>query len=172
MQRLVSVDTYLRANYDLHLILWDGYRSFTLQKILYDNQYEILKNKNSNKSDKELKEMMKLYVSSPSLDENNPFVHNTGGAVDLTLADENNNYLDMGSEFDEFSEKSETDYYERNNINEEARKNRRILYEAMTKFGFTNLPSEWWHYDFGNSFWAKYNNCNVIYKGLITEVTN
>ncbi|WP_243737176.1 M15 family metallopeptidase [Halomonas ventosae] len=31
-----------------------------------------------------------------------------------------------------------------------------MLYHAMRGAGFSNLPSEWWHYDFGNQLWAHY----------------
>ncbi|MFO6135399.1 hypothetical protein ACLBVR_26025, partial [Pseudomonas aeruginosa] len=27
-------------------------------------------------------------------------------------------------------------------------------YHAMLDAGFSNLPSEWWHYDFGDQLWA------------------
>ncbi len=36
---------------------------------------------------------------------------------------------------------------------EQVRENRRLLYYAMIDAGFTNLPSEWWHYDYGDRFW-------------------
>jgi D-alanyl-D-alanine dipeptidase len=26
----------------------------------------------------------------------------------------------------------------------------------MTDAGFTNMPTKWWHYDYGNKFWAYY----------------
>lgn len=34
------------------------------------------------------------------------------------------------------------------------RDHRRLLYHAMLDAGFSNLPSEWWHYDFGDQLWA------------------
>ena len=34
--------------------------------------------------------------------------------------------------------------------------NRRLLYSVMHEAGFTNLPSEWWHYDAGDQLWAHY----------------
>ena len=40
---------------------------------------------------------------------------------------------------------------------------------VMTKAGFTNLPSEWWHYDYGDRFWAYYNKCSAIYEGVFTK---
>ncbi|WP_445010846.1 M15 family metallopeptidase [Vreelandella stevensii] len=32
----------------------------------------------------------------------------------------------------------------------------RLLYDAMRQQGFTNLPSEWWHFDLGDQLWAHY----------------
>ena len=63
----------------------------------------------------------------------------------------------MGSIFDESSVVSDTDYFERHVKTESdrvARTNRRILYWSMTGQGFTNLASEWWHYDWGTQLWA------------------
>ena len=36
----------------------------------------------------------------------------------------------------------------------------------MTEVGFTNLPSEIWHYDYGDRAWAFYNNEPALYKGI------
>ncbi len=33
----------------------------------------------------------------------------------------------------------------------------------MIEKGFTNYPMEWWHYDYGNQFWAKIKGVNAIY---------
>ena len=113
-------------------------------------------------------QIISRYVSYP---ENNvllPPVHTTGGAVDLTLIDSDGNELDMGTEFDSFSEAASTAYYEQVGTDTKIRDNRRMLYNAMTGAGFTNLPSEWWHYDFGDRFWAYYNRKPAIYKGVFT----
>jgi D-alanyl-D-alanine dipeptidase len=32
--------------------------------------------------------------------------------------------------------------------------NRRLLHNTMTDAGFVNLPSEWWHFDYGDQLWA------------------
>jgi D-alanyl-D-alanine dipeptidase len=39
----------------------------------------------------------------------------------------------------------------------------------MIKAGFTNLPTEWWHYDYGDKFWAYYNKTRTLYTGLFTK---
>jgi D-alanyl-D-alanine dipeptidase len=51
--------------------------------------------------------------------------------------------VDMGTGFDCFDPKSAT---ETTKITEEQQANRRVLVDAMTAAGFTNLPEEWWHY--------------------------
>ena len=48
----------------------------------------------------------------------------------------------------------------------QARDNRRILYNAMLNVGFTNYPSEWWHYDFGDLFWGAMTQEDVIYPSV------
>ena len=146
--------------------------SLKVQEFLWE---ELLKNfnekyKDLNETEKE--EMMKKYVSKPSNDTMYPSVHNTGGAIDLTIVDSTGKELDMGVEFDEFTEKSFSDYYEINNISDEIRNNRRLLYNAMISAGFTNLPSEIWHYDFGDRFWAYYTNNTHVYKGVLSTSDN
>ena len=85
--------------------------------------------------------------------------HCTGSAVDLTIADDRGHYLEMGSGFDEPTERSYTYHYEKMERPEgaalEARNNRRILLSLMSEMGFSNYPNEWWHFDYGNRRWAQ-----------------
>ena len=37
----------------------------------------------------------------------------------------------------------------------------------MTEVGFTNLPSEYWHYDYGNDKWAQLNKIAPFYAGIL-----
>jgi D-alanyl-D-alanine dipeptidase len=74
----------------------------------------------------------------------------------------------MGTLFDEASPLSYTASLEKvKRLSPEqkvARDNRRVLYNVMINAGFTNLPSEWWHFDFGNQLWAWYSgNQQAIY---------
>ena len=111
-----------------------------------------------------------VIAAIPSENPDLPPAHTTGGAVDLTLIDEHRNELDMGTGFDDFSEKAETDYFEKSEFDGSiVQKNRRILKKAMESAGFTNLPSEWWHYDFGDRNWALYSKKEAIYKGVFNK---
>ena len=69
--------------------------------------------------------------------------HTKGVAVDLTLTDKNNNELDMGTKFDDFSKKA---YHLSKEISVTARKNRYLLLSIMTLAGFDFYHNEWWHY--------------------------
>lgn len=53
------------------------------------------------------------------------------------------NSLDMGTGYDCFHSLSHTMNV---NLSPQQRANRLLLYSLMTKFGFRNLPEEWWHY--------------------------
>ena len=53
------------------------------------------------------------------------------------------NSLDMGTGFDCFSRRSHTAF---SGIGPEQRKNRQLLKSVMSRHGFRNLSTEWWHY--------------------------
>lgn len=48
-------------------------------------------------------------------------------------------------------------------ISKEAENNRKILIKAMEKAGFINYPTEWWHWSYGDCYWAYFNKCDAIY---------
>lgn len=67
--------------------------------------------------------------------------------------------VDMGTNFDCFSKKSFT---ESNQINAEAKKNRKLIVTVMTENGFKNYKKEWWDFTFINEMYPnKYFNFNV-----------
>lgn len=168
-EMLLRAQSNLPKGYKLRI--WDAWRSFDLQQELYDT-YSGMLIKEFNLQDKsfeEQKQILSNYVSIPVKDKFLPPLHATGGAVDVTLIDDEGNELDMGTEFDEFSEKTRTDYFEYTGpVSNDVRDNRRILYNAMIDAGFTNLPSEWWHYEYGNRVWAYYKATPAIYEGVFS----
>jgi zinc D-Ala-D-Ala dipeptidase len=76
--------------------------------------------------------------------------HPCGNTVDLTLTDTQGRELDMGSDFDEFSERAWT-----KNATGKAREYRAVLKEAMERQGFKNYHMEWWHFTFMQPFKAR-----------------
>ncbi|MBC8319780.1 MAG: hypothetical protein H8E34_03550 [Bacteroidetes bacterium] len=91
--------------------------------------------------------------------------HSTGAALDLTLKSiETKELLFMGNIFDDVGKIVYTDYYEKVQQHsiltlseEEAQKNRRLLYWCMKNGDFENFPTEWWHFSFGDQAWAVLN---------------
>ncbi len=74
--------------------------------------------------------------------------HSRGAAIDLTLIDSSGKELDMGTEFDAFTELSHHGNVE---ISKEAQQNRIILLGIMTAAGWDFYRNEWWHYQLFNS---------------------
>lgn len=165
-KRLLKVASLLPET--LTLVVLDGWRDFALQQHLFDTLVEIVKLKHPERSLLQIKEEVRSLVSPPSVLSSSPSPHLTGGAVDVTLCDKNGVLLDMGTVFDEASPWSYTASYEGintpNDMQINIRNNRRLLYNAMISAGFTNLSSEWWHFDFGDQLWAWYSgNKNAQY---------
>lgn len=147
--------------------VYDAWRPVTVQQSLYDSYYKIVAGIHQDWAKSDIEFETKKFVSAPSYDIENPSVHTTGGAIDLTICNiSDGSELDMGTAFDDFSPKTNTAFFE-NHVNEEVRNNRRLLYWAMISAGFTNLPTEWWHYDYGDSFWSFFTGKPAIYKGLL-----
>jgi D-alanyl-D-alanine dipeptidase len=80
------------------------------------------------------------YVANPTRGS----IHNRGGAVDITLVDENGIELEMGTAFDFFGIESSHDYRD---FPRKILKNRRLLKKIMTRNNFESYDSEWWHYN-------------------------
>ncbi len=127
--QLANVNKYLKDNYGLRLKIYDGYRPLSVQK----KMWEIVPDER--------------YVANPAKGSK----HNRGCAVDVTLVDSLGIELDMGTQYDDFTEKSHINYRA---LPSSVLRNRMILQEAMKKFGFLPLETEWWHFDFKD--WKKY----------------
>ena len=146
--------------------VFDAWRPISVQQVLFYKYYALCKLLNPDCDEAILLEEVKTYIAPPSYDITHPSVHNTGGAIDLTLVDKYSGIeLNMGTCFDHFSKKSATSYAEYRN-NEEVKQNRRKLYWTMIGAGFTNLPSEWWHYDYGDDYWSYYTKQLAKYRGI------
>ena len=81
-------------------------------------------------------------------------IHSFGMAVDITLVDSRGSELDMGTPFDDLSERShpalEDAMLARFELTASQIGNRTTLREAMQQGGFKAISSEWWHFDCGD----------------------
>jgi len=81
-------------------------------------------------------------------------IHSFGMAVDITLMDGMDRELDMGTHFDDLSERShpalETSMLARGDLSDQHIANRQLLRSAMGYGGWVGINSEWWHFDCGD----------------------
>jgi D-alanyl-D-alanine dipeptidase len=143
--------------------IWDGFRTLKVQKILYDDYYERLKNQHPDFTHEKLCQMVEIFVSPPSHDPLFPAPHNTGGAVDLTIVDADGKELNMGTPFDEFTERSFTNHFKEGEFYE----NRMMFKKIMESVGFANYFEEWWHYSYGDQEWAKTTEASKALYGSV-----
>lgn len=134
--------------------IFDGYRILDTQKKLFDGLYNYYRDRHPSWSKETLWEKTEMFVAVPRHDKKNPSPHNTGGAVDLTIVDENSRDIDMGSPFDDFSERMSAFTFHFDGKNDEFHNNRMLLKRVMEKIGFANFKNEWWHYSYGDQMWA------------------
>jgi len=78
-------------------------------------------------------------------------LHNYGAAVDVTISDDNNIWLDMGTAFDHIGDEA-WPLHEQRMLNEGKLdsshiNNRKLLRQVMGAGGFFNIQSEWWHFN-------------------------
>ncbi len=81
-------------------------------------------------------------------------IHSFGMAVDATLVDAAGRELDMGTPFDDLTQRShpilEPVMLERGEITAEQVANRELLREVMGHADWQGITREWWHFDAGD----------------------
>lgn len=174
LSMLLSVNFYLRK-YGLELYVFDAYRPIEVQNFFYFKWVpEYLNIKYKMKSEGWIrKEVDKYWASgSKSLSEIlvSPPPHSTGAAVDLTIRFiDTKQHLEMGSMFDDTSERSHVNILEKKDkeemsfTEEEALKNRRLLFNIMNEIGFSSHPKEWWHFSYGDQMWSVIKEDEAFY---------
>ena len=159
---LVNAAEALPYNYKLKVM--SAYISIELQQELWNRK--MIKTKDANPTivdPMELEKLNRRYAAYPT----KGAPHNTGGAVDVILLDENGHEIDMGSVFRGVGQPSHTRYAE---IDDDAKYSRQILYWTMVNAGFLNTnPFEWWHYSYGDRAWAAYAKEQIAFYGGVEE---
>lgn len=74
--------------------------------------------------------------------------HSRGVAIDLTLIDRHGAALDMGTEFDDFSDRA---HHDSAALSANVQRNRFILLGLMSAAGWDFYMKEWWHYQLFNA---------------------
>jgi zinc D-Ala-D-Ala dipeptidase len=124
----------------LGLKVYDAYRPYSVTVIFYE------KIKDTD------------YVASPWQGSR----HNRGCAVDVTIINlKTGKELEMPTKIDDFTLKAHPDYKD---VRDTVKSNRTLLFNVMKKYGFTQFPTEWWHFDFPG--WANYFLLDLKFEDL------
>lgn len=54
--------------------------------------------------------------------------------------------------------------------NNTAKKNRKLLLDVMKAQGFVNYPTEWWHFSYGDRYWAYHQQAPCAIYGSYDEI--
>ncbi|MBG0828701.1 M15 family metallopeptidase [Planomonospora sp. ID67723] len=148
VERLLRAQKHLPDG--LRLLIVEGYRPLALQEQYFRAYAGRLREANPDWSDEHLYVQASRSLSPPHIGP-----HVCGAAVDLTLCTRDGIELDMGTEVNASPEESDDACYtDAGNITPQARRNRAVLSEVLTGAGFVNYPTEWWHWSYGDRYWA------------------
>ncbi|WP_328786522.1 M15 family metallopeptidase [Streptomyces sp. NBC_00273] len=148
LHRLLHAESLLPDG--LRLLVVEGFRPPTLQQRYFEEYAAELRAARADWSTEELRAKTSRYVSPPEI-----APHSAGAAVDLTLVTVDGTELDMGTRVNASPEESAGACYTlADGLSHQARLHRATLSRALSAAGFANYPTEWWHWSFGDRYWA------------------
>lgn len=161
-EKLLLANRYLSDGIKFKII--EGYRSLNIQRKIFEWQKKEFKKQNPEWNEEKLQIETGKFVAFP---ESIP-PHSTGGAIDITLVDKNSNELDMGTLINEGY--GGNCFTNAENISEVAKRNRKTLISVLEKVGFVNYPTEWWHWSYGDRYWAASTKNKFAIYGSVLEI--
>lgn len=146
--RLERAERRLPAGY--HLLIVEGYRPIATQRGYFEEYRDELLASRPDLTPEQAHVAASRYVSPVEV-----APHTAGAAVDLTLCSPDGVEYDMGTAVNDNPEESDGACYTASPaISGEARANRKILASALEPAGLVNYPTEWWHWSYGDRYWA------------------
>ena len=146
----------------LRFCLYEGYRSLALQKMLFDERFEKIKKQHFTWSPEDIF-LETIRMISPIINQDgsaNIPPHATGGAIDVYLINDVGGDVAMGihpkdwmQDFDGVVSQTLS-----STISTEEKHNRKIMCDVLSAVGFVNYPTEYWHWSYGDRYWAYHKN--------------
>ena len=134
----------------LSLLGVEAFRPPALQLLYYRTYRDRLASSHPGLGEQELDALTSRFVSPPAT-----APHPSGAAIDVTLCAADGHELDLGCPVDATPEESDgACYTDAVHLSAEAIANRRLLASALSSVGLVNYPTEWWHWSFGDRYWA------------------
>lgn len=144
----------LRPGWRLHVL--DALRPLAVQRFMVELTDRQLARDEPHLDAEARAVRVRQFWAMPSEDPTTPPPHSTGAAVDVTLVDAAGLVLDMGSPFDEPTERSYPDHFAAagDDAGKRAHQHRQLLFVVLRDAGFRRHPREWWHFSYGDQAWA------------------
>jgi D-alanyl-D-alanine dipeptidase len=155
--RLLRAQRLLPA--DHRLLVIEGFRPVERQRRSFEEHVAKVAKRHPQLNRSALHREVSLVVSPPQV-----APHCTGGAIDLTLCHDDGTEFDMGTPVnaDPFECESAS-YTTATSVSAEAIVNRAVLGSALEVVGFINYPTKWWHWSYGERYWAAVRKTVAIY---------
>jgi D-alanyl-D-alanine dipeptidase len=146
--RLVAAAETLPEGLRLHVV--EGYRTTALQQAYFEAYRQQLLAQVPTLTAEESHRLASRFVAPLDV-----AAHTSGAAVDVTIVDEHGRELDMGTPIDATPEDSRgACYFGAPGLSSGSRTNRDLLGDCLVRAGLVNYPTEWWHWSFGDRYWA------------------
>lgn len=147
-ERLLAADAALPPGLRLRVV--EGHRSVSAQRAIIATYAGTLPAAHPGASAEELARLTSRFVAPVAV-----APHVAAAAVDLTLVDVCGDELDLGTPIDATPEQSEGRcWFAAAGIGADARAHRELLRRVLGGQGLVNYPTEWWHWSFGDRYWA------------------
>lgn len=152
--RVGVLDRLLRAADALpsgvQLVLAEGYRTVATQRTAFIEHLDELRDALPELDEDAAWMQAAAYVSPPEV-----APHCAGAAVDVLLTDDAGVPLDMGTRLNASPLESDARCHtDSPDVGPTARRHRALLRTVMEQAGLVNYPTEWWHYSYGDRYWA------------------
>ncbi len=147
LDRLLVAQGTLPAG--IRLLIVEGHRPASLQRHYFNDYRSELQKAHPAWSAERLDTEASKHVSPPDV-----APHPCGAAVDLTLWADGAE-LDLGTPVNATPlDSADACFTDALNITDRARQHRDMLGAALSAAGLVNYPPEWWHWSYGDRYWA------------------
>jgi D-alanyl-D-alanine dipeptidase len=147
-ERLIAADAELPPG--VSLFVTEGFRTVESQQRIFTSYTDRLRTTSPGLSAAQIRRLASTYVAPLEV-----APHVAGAAVDLSLIGGDGHKLLMGVDADApLEERRSSRAFASITIGAAARANRTLLAEVLTAAGLVNYPTEWWHWSYGDRYWA------------------
>ena len=135
---------------DRYMLVKESLRPALIQEAFFNRRLAKLAAEHPSFPREQLIELTARFIAPPWVGG-----HPGGGAIDVTLCDSSQCELDLGCGYDEDEQASGGACISNfAGLDATARTHRDVLFSALGDVGFVNYPFEWWHWSYGDRYWA------------------